>query len=365
MKGYRWMSEQYLLTIMLSVAIALVMMVIAVRNDSLNKIEKRKFVIAFIIVIVAMFAECGGMYLNGKTGTLRGLHTFIRATEHSLAPMVTIAFTGIICSNKKAAYLAPPLFVHAVLEYISCFTGFIFYVDDQNVYHHGICYWIYIAFYLVCSIYFIVQAWKSSDRYQNKNRIIIAVVLLYLIFGIGVGMLMSDAHTDYLCLTIDMILLYIYYTDIIDKTDALTGLLNRRSYEARIKNINQKAVILFFDIDNFKDINDFYGHASGDVCLKVVGRAIREIYAPFGYCYRTGGDEFCVFLTKNMHAVQHLNGRFYARMAIERKHDARIPHIAMGGVHFDPAKDHIDEVIKKADIRMYQNKQKEKDRRRS
>ncbi len=357
------MSAQYTVTIILSVVMAVIMMAMTVRNDAFNEIEKRKFAIAFIVLIAATIAEWGGMYLDGQTGTLRGLHIFIRATEHSLAPVIALLFTGIVCSNKRAAYLAVPLLIHAILEYVSCFTGIIFYVDEQNVYHHGKLYWIYIVFYLLCSSYFIIEAWKSSDRYQNKNRFLLAAALGYLVVGVGNGLCFSDAHTDYLCLTVDMMLIYIYYTDILDKTDPLTGLLNRRSYEAKVRNLNQEAVILFFDVDNFKDVNDFYGHASGDNCLKTVGSAIREIYAPFGSCYRVGGDEFCVFLTKNIRAAQHLNGRFYARMAIERKHDSKIPYIAIGGAHFDPAKDDIKEVIEKADARMYQMKSKDKMKR--
>lgn len=357
------MSEQYTITIILSIAMALIMLAMAVRNDSFGEIEKRKFATVFIVLIVSTLAEWVGMYLNGKPDTLRWLHIFIRATEHSLAPVIAMLFTGIICSNKKAAYLFVPLGIHAILEYVSCFAGIIFYVDAQNVYHHGKLYWIYIVCYFLCSIYFIVEAWKSSNRYQNKNRVILAAALGYLILGVILGLVSSEVHTDYLCLTVDMMLIYIYYTDILDKTDPLTGLLNRRSYEAKVRNLNQEAVILFFDVDNFKDVNDFYGHASGDNCLKTVGSAIREIYAPFGSCYRVGGDEFCVFLTKNIRAAQHLNGRFYARMAIERKHDSKIPYIAIGGAHFDPAKDDIKEVIEKADARMYQMKSKDKMKR--
>ena len=357
------MSAQYTVTIILSVVMALIMMAVAVRNDSFSETEKRKFAAVFIVLIAATLAEWGGMYLNGRAGTLRWLHIFIRATEHSLAPVIALLFTSIICSNKKALYLTLPLLVHAILEYISCFAGFIFSVDEQNVYHHGKLYWIYMACYLLCSIYFVVEAWRSSGRYQNGNRVVLAAALGYLIFGVALGLFVADAHADYLCLTVDMMLIYIYHTDILDKTDALTGLLNRRSYEAKIKNINQPAVILFFDVDNFKAINDVYGHASGDTCLKVVGSAIREIYAPYGYCYRIGGDEFCVFLTKSIRAAQHLNGRFYARMAIERKQDNRVPHIAIGGAHFDPRKDDIDHVIKRADARMYKAKSKDKIKR--
>ena len=51
-----------------------------------------------------------------------------------------------------------------------------------------------------------------------------------------------------------------------------------------------------FDVDNFKQINDHYGHVQGDVCLAEIAECIKKVYANDGYCYRTGGDEFCVLL---------------------------------------------------------------------
>ena len=51
-----------------------------------------------------------------------------------------------------------------------------------------------------------------------------------------------------------------------------------------------------FDVDDFKQINDRYGHIQGDLCLAGIAECIKKSYANFGYCYRIGGDEFCVLL---------------------------------------------------------------------
>lgn len=55
-------------------------------------------------------------------------------------------------------------------------------------------------------------------------------------------------------------------------------------------------VLVVFDVDDFKQINDRYGHLQGDLCLAEIGRCIKKAYARSGYCYRTGGDEFCVLM---------------------------------------------------------------------
>lgn len=85
-------------------------------------------------------------------------------------------------------------------------------------------------------------------------------------------------------------------------TDHLTGLLNRRSLEARYSQIAQKdrawngITALYFDVDKFKDINDTYGHTAGDAVLQVVSSRLAATFRAEDVFSRIGGDEFAVIL---------------------------------------------------------------------
>jgi diguanylate cyclase (GGDEF)-like protein len=83
--------------------------------------------------------------------------------------------------------------------------------------------------------------------------------------------------------------------------DELTGLPNRRALLAqlaeRLNNDRQKTAILFFDLDRFKVMNDFLGHASGDMILSNVADRIRATIGPDDFAARLGGDEFVVLLS--------------------------------------------------------------------
>jgi diguanylate cyclase (GGDEF)-like protein len=87
--------------------------------------------------------------------------------------------------------------------------------------------------------------------------------------------------------------------------DALTGLFNRgfifklleKETEKVTKQKSEKAIIIYIDLDNFKEVNDNYGHRRGDEVLKTIADIISTHFAG-NYVARIGGDEFLVFLRR-------------------------------------------------------------------
>ncbi|HEX7151137.1 MAG TPA: GGDEF domain-containing protein [Thermoanaerobaculia bacterium] len=82
--------------------------------------------------------------------------------------------------------------------------------------------------------------------------------------------------------------------DLVD-LDPLTGLANRRALPAVFRESSESgATILFFDLNDFKRINDAHGHAAGDDCLKRFARALQSSFRPDDHLIRYAGDEFVV-----------------------------------------------------------------------
>ena len=81
------------------------------------------------------------------------------------------------------------------------------------------------------------------------------------------------------------------------RTDYLTGLYNRRYFYEHVEEHrgSRPVTLITFDLDDFKDINDRYGHAAGDAALGMTAKTLREAF-PDGFVVRWGGDEFVVAL---------------------------------------------------------------------
>ena len=82
------------------------------------------------------------------------------------------------------------------------------------------------------------------------------------------------------------------------ETDDLTGLGNRRAFNALLSrnNVGERAALVIFDVDHFKDVNDSLGHPAGDAALRHLARLVKDTLRPRDSAARIGGEEFAVWL---------------------------------------------------------------------
>lgn len=85
----------------------------------------------------------------------------------------------------------------------------------------------------------------------------------------------------------------------LSEKDGLTGLYNRRALEKTVNNSackNTISALIMFDLDNFKTLNDTFGHGVGDDCLREVADKLKRIFRATDCVSRLGGDEFVIFI---------------------------------------------------------------------
>jgi len=135
--------------------------------------------------------------------------------------------------------------------------------------------------------------------------------------------------------------------------DPLTGLSNRRALPGIMREaFSSGATILFFDLDDFKQLNDGYGHQFGDECLKRFAAALQESFRPEDRVIRYAGDEFVV-VAKGVEPAQ-----IEERIDLVRQHLAGSPEIRFAaGCSYLPVQGDPEVALRAADEAMYRQKE--------
>ena len=151
--------------------------------------------------------------------------------------------------------------------------------------------------------------------------------------------------------------------------DSLTGLYNRNALfsflereSEKIKREGGKLLVAFLDLDNFKSINDTYGHKKGDEVLKEVGNLLKNSFRKYDVVARFGGDEFILAVTLSQYVDKEEIEKILRR--IEKKIEKIFKDfnlsISYGTAVMPEDAEDIQNLIKLADKRMYKMKQKKK-----
>ena len=357
------MIDYYFAIIFFAIFIMIIMKFMLHNDEMLEEETKKKLNTVATNIILASIAEWMGVKMDGLPMWTRPYHILIKTTELALAPIIPFMCAEIVGRIDRWRLVRWLLIVHGCAEILSAFGGFIFYVDEHNFYHHGEAYWIYILSYVIGIGTFILVVVDESRHQYGMQRALMMLLPVFAIFGLLFQYVGSGIKVIWLCASIDVLLMYILYLEMTQNLDALTHLLNRRCYESRISSLREDVVIFYFDVDDFKCVNDTYGHAYGDLSLSVVGKEIQHIFAKEGMCYRIGGDEFAAITQITAKDAESYSTAFFREIEQERAKDARLPFVSVGYAHFDPKRDNIADAINKADEMMYAYKHQNKAKR--
>lgn len=117
---------------------------------------------------------------------------------------------------------------------------------------------------------------QQEDRQRLSSRHRLFRVFLYIAVCVAILLFLSAAIQESL-------------------TDALTGIHNRRAFNQHVNRLRKKRAafgIIMMDIDNFKHVNDTYGHPTGDAVLQKLALILKSVQTKELKCYRYGGEEF-------------------------------------------------------------------------
>lgn len=347
----------------LNIALMLVMRIHVDYTNLVNAEVKKAFRFAFSLITIETLFDFMAVTAERIDYLPISLHIAIVFFELLLAPALISMWLFLSPSKKLKHLIWCVLIANALLQLYNLFSGCVFYVDAQNQYFRGEYYCLYVLLYSIGVILMLLEATEVSQKYQNRALRTLFGSSIFMLAGIIFNIYSRDINSTWIGIGICAVMYYIYYIELITQVDALTGLLNRHNYEYCVEHLNYPTAIIFFDVNNFKDCNDMYGHNFGDTALQIVASHILQTFHAVGHSYRIGGDEFCVIFKKHQlekHGpVDSYLESFHEALAKDQAQDARLPSVSIGYTLYNGSSP-IQQVLKEADHKMYQSKRQQK-----
>lgn len=290
-----------------------------IKNSRLNQIRQKLFRSVIVCDMFVLFMDIMLQLLEGTPGAAAHVFYTIFYCIFFVLGSLSCLLWAMLCSahnrrrqNKLHIYILGIPFVFMIASLLVNYnTGWIFSITESNIYIKGPWYAIASLYTYPYMIYSIVRTVKNK-RTLSKNEYypyILAPVLpavagaVQYAFNIEIIVVWPIA-------AITLLILQLYSLDEEMSLDHMTGLYNRKSLDDYVEDIIQmcraslnsknkkKFAALMFDIDNFKAINDTYGHVEGDNAIKAAANILNNSVRKGDFVSRYGGDEFLIILNQ-------------------------------------------------------------------
>ena len=212
--------------------------------------------------------------------------------------------------KKLAGILAMPMIACSLLVLTAPLNGIIFSINEDNVYTRSGIYFMIPN--LLIFLYVILGTTKVYINREKKDKYLL-IPAIFFIVPISLAIIGQVFHygisLTFIGTAIGLTGVYLSTQNESAYIDQLCGVYNRKYYIDYVRsfcNSRKKddfLVGVLIDMDNFKQINDKYGHYSGDMALQLFGSILRKNIADIGFAVRYGGDEFILISKQSEAAV--------------------------------------------------------------
>lgn len=325
-----------------------------------------------VTIGIANMSDCCVYYLAGSSNIV-------------IKVLVFLSGSGLFLGNVMIGYLwAKFIMVHMnipfsdirrniyrtiglisiVLLVINIFYPLVFSVSDGR-YQRGFAYIIFLifaAFYILDSLYLYVKRVKKNG---SLKLFPVHIFLIPVILGVVIQTFFVEIAITWTSIAISVAGIMTALKNEIIFTDCLTGLYNREYLKFLHKRACNKKDCwvsgIMIDLNGFKQINDNYGHAEGDLALCIVADLLLKSFSEYGVVTRYAGDEFVIMLnTTDDQLIQKIIKSAKKNFVTENEKNDKLYQLSasMGYAITNLSNETIDDFMNRIDEQMYQDKMK-------
>ena len=325
-----------------------------------------------VTIGIANISDCCVYYLAGSSNIVIKILVFLSGSGLFLgnvmigylwAKFIMVHMNIPFSDIRRNIYRTIGL-VAIVLLVINIFYPLVFSVSDGR-YQRGFAYIIFLifaAFYILDSLFLYVKRVKKNG---SLKLFPVHIFLIPVILGVVIQAFFVEIAITWTSIAISVAGIMTALKNEIIFTDCLTGLYNRVYLEFLHKRACNKKDCwvsgIMIDLNGFKQINDNYGHAEGDLALCIVADLLRKSFSEYGVVTRYAGDEFVIMLnTTDDQLIQKIIKSAKKNFVTENEKNDKPYQLSasMGYAITNLSNETIDDFMNRIDEQMYQDKMK-------
>lgn len=317
--------------------------------------------------------------LGGKIPNLRPLVVFFNFSNYILLSLIAFAWFMYMAASedmilsmtrKQRILWMLPMTISTVAIVSAYMIAPYFWISEQGKLNS----WYY-PMMLAAPLFYILSSFAISMRnaaraesreIKKRYRMIGLYPLSVVFFGI-VQTVLLDAPLFCFGCTIMMLHFYIQSMQAQISVDSLTRLNNRGQIERYLSQIkyreNMPIYAAMMDVDHFKKINDTFGHAEGDRALVLIAETLKQTVGKIGGAFigRYGGDEFVLIVHSAEEGIMERAAEVLQSIATKKQEENKLLYnlnLSVGYDRLGAAPDTMENCLKRADEKLYENKRK-------
>lgn len=335
----------------------------------------RMLTVMIFVCGLACICDALSWIVDGHSGTLPRIVNYLSNTYLYLA---TSNYAYLWCLyvdlrlNRKGDQLAEryllqlvPAAAMSLLIIANLFTPILFTVDEHNVYQRlPLSYLNYLIAF--SALFFSVRIRHRYQKLHGQVRFFPIWVFIAPIFvGAALQALILGMSTAWCSVCIGLVANYMSQQNELSYIDTITDLYNRAYLDSAMSSLlhsgHEELSGIMVDMDYFKEINDTYGHSTGDKALRVAADILRASTPEGSIIIRYAGDEFIVLLkTDDPAEVEAVQRQARAHIAAFNNSGTEpwTLSFSMGGTtYLGDQQDSADSFLRRMDARMYEEKE--------
>lgn len=320
-------------------------------NSIIPKKQNIFFLITALLIIIIIILEAITLIFDNSPIKYKWIHFTSNFLGFCLSPLLeyTIGIALVPDEKKSKWYFILWCGFTCWMIITSIFGNGVFYIDENNHYSRDKGFIVYIIISVIGILFLFFENLSLLKKMQHKGAKVVWINYGFMFFSLFFQAIWPQVHTTWLCAAFSSAMYYMYYNEILQQIDPLTGLFNNNNFLLEYSKIKKESILVVIEIENFAKLRHFYTRGESNKMIISIATEIKNYYSKYGRCFSLNTGEFCIIVPNKKYNFEIINKAFFMKYITSNYKKENLTLLTIGYTSVKP-KENIDTVLTRTDV---------------